>query len=377
MLLTIIAALPIAIWTYLLFGRGGFWRVKTQLKPLGLHKVNGKRVAIVIPARNEAEVICETVTSLLEQTIAPAPRIFVVDDGSTDGTAAACEWSDRLTVMQGKPLAPGWTGKLWALSQGADAALATNPDYLLFTDADIRHHSESVSELIAIAETHAYDLVSYMVRLRSKSTAERALIPAFVFFFFMLYPPAFIRWSRSKIAGAAGGCVLIRPAMLRKIGGLAAIRGEIIDDCALARAVKQNGGRVWLGLTSDVASTRSYGSFAAIGNMIARTAFNQLHHSELLLAGTIVGLFVTYLLPICLLFSGRLLPALLGATAWLMMSFAYCPMMRFYRQHLLWSFSLPAVALFYSGATILSAVRYWRGSGGDWKGRAQDIRENA
>lgn len=381
MLLTGLATIPVLIWTYLLFGRGGFWRVPQLLRPVGLARPGTKRVVAVIPARNEAKVIDTAVTSLLEQDF-PAPlRVIVVDDASTDGTAEAaqsaakqCGAEARLSVIEGKPLIPGWTGKLWALSQGSKAAMALNPDYLLLTDADIRHGESSVAKLVEIAESRGCDLASYMVTLRCETAAEKALIPAFVFFFFMLYPPAWIASDRKRSAGAAGGCILIRPEALTRIGGLQTIRNEVIDDCALAQAVKQAGGRIWLGMTAQTESIRSYGTAGEIGRMISRTAFNQLDHSLLVLAGTVIALFFTYLLPPVLLFSGRRMPAALGAGGWLLMATAYRPIVRFYRRSFWWIFCLPAVALFYTAATIHSAVQYSRGKGGEWKGRIQDAR---
>ncbi|HSU58591.1 MAG TPA: glycosyltransferase [Bryobacteraceae bacterium] len=383
MLLTGFAAVPVLIWIYLLLGRGGFWRVSRHLRPANLTEPGTKRVVAVIPARNEAQVIGEAVTSLLGQDF-PAPlNLVLIDDASADNTcgiaqsaAARARALARLTIIEGKPLIPGWTGKLWALSQGVAAAMALTPDYLLLTDADIRHGKNTVAELVGIAESRACDLISYMVRLRCETASEKALIPAFVFFFFMLYPPSRIASDRKQTAGAAGGCVLIRPEALEKIGGLAAIRGEVIDDCALAQAVKRSGGRIWLGLSANDESIRGYGTFGEIGRMISRTAFNQLHHSPLLLAATLVGLFFTYLLPPVLLFSGKPLPAVLGALAWLLMAVAYWPMVRFYRRSFGWSLALPAIALFYTGATVHSALQYMRGKGGEWKGRIQDARSS-
>ncbi len=381
MLLSVIAAIPLLIWMYLLIGRGAFWRVSKNLSRQNPLAPALKRVCVVIPARNEAQTIAETVTSLLEQDGAAPLDIIVVDDASTDGTAdaarAAAESAGKisqLTVVAAPPLVPGWTGKLWALSHGIVAAQSFAPDYLLFTDADIRHGPRSVASLLTTAESGGYDLASHMVKLACATTAERALIPAFVFFFFLLYPPAWVRSNTSKTAGAAGGCILIRPEALRRIGGLAAIRDQVIDDCALARAVKRSGGRIWMGLTDQAASIRSYGTFAEIGRMISRTAFNQLQHSRLLLAAALAALFSTYLLPPLLVSTGRGIPALLGAAAWLLMSFAYLQTARFYKRSALWSLALPLIASFYLGATIHSALQYWRGRGGEWKGRVQDLR---
>ncbi len=340
-----------------------------------------QRIVVIIPARNEAECIGEAVASLLEQDFPALLQIIVVDDGSTDGTAAVAQSAamragkpSQLTVIRGKPLLPGWTGKLWAISQGITQAEPLTPDYFLFTDADIRHGEHSVAELVATAEAGRYDLASYMVKLACETPAEKALIPAFVYFFLQLYPPAWIQSEKSKTAGAAGGCILIRPTALRNIGGIAAIRSAVIDDCALAQAVKRNGGRIWMGLTDQTESLRSYVTFTEIGRMISRTAFNQLRHSFLWLAAAVAGLFFTYLLPPLLLLTGHALPIILGAAAWLLMSLSYLPMVRFYRRSAAWSVCLPLIALFYLGATIHSALQYWRGRGGEWKGRAQDLR---
>jgi hopene-associated glycosyltransferase HpnB len=245
-------------------------------------------------------------------------------------------------------------------------AHAGAPDYLLLTDADIVHPPQNLDGLVSRAES-GYDLVSYMATLRCDSLAERALIPAFVFFFFLLYPPAWIRNPRRKTAGAAGGCILIRREMLDRIGGIAAIRGELIDDCALARAVKRTGGRVWLGLSESTRSIRDYATFSEIGRMISRTAFTQLRYSALLLAGTVFGLAFAYWLPVALTLAGQPL----GAAAWLLMSICYWPALRFYGRSPLWAPLLPIVAAFYMACTVHSAVQYWRGTGGLWKGRVQ------
>jgi len=333
-------------------------------------------IAVIIPARDEAAVIGESVSSLLRQNGSASIHIFVADDNSIDGTAAAAHQaaasnlrSDALTVIPGQPLPPGWSGKLWAVQQGIEQALLLQPQFLLLTDADIQHSPENVASLVALAEREGYDLVSFMVKLHCSSVAEKLLIPAFVFFFFMLYPPPWIRDSRRKTAGAAGGCILIRPEALARAGGIAAIRNEIIDDCALAAAVKRSGGKVWLGLTSETRSLRAYISFAEIERMIARTAFNQLRHSAWLLAGALAGLALMFIVPVGLLFSG-LWP--LGAGAYLLMSIAYLPLVRFYGLNALWTLTLPLAAAFYMWATLHSAVKYRSGCGGEWKGRAQD-----
>jgi hopene-associated glycosyltransferase HpnB len=380
-MLAALAVLPVLVWLYLLFARGGFWRIsilnRAQRAPNALcacerpDRTTRRRVVAVIPARNEAAVIGRALQSLAPQL----DHIVVVDDSSADGTAEIARACGRkITVVPGKPLAFGWTGKLWALAQGVTIAEAFAPDYLLFTDADIEHGPGSLAELVGLADERKLDLASYMVQLACITTAEKALIPAFVFFFLKLYPPKWISSARAKTAAAAGGCILIRPQALSKIGGLAAIRNEVIDDCALARAIKGSGGRIWMGLTREASSIRSYGGFAEIGRMISRTAFNQLHHSALLLAGAILALFITYLLPPLLLLTGRPLPIALGAIAWLLMSVAYLPMLRFYNRSPFWSLALPLITVFYLGATVHSAVQYWRGRGGTWKDRVQDVR---
>jgi hopene-associated glycosyltransferase HpnB len=367
--LNLLGLATVGIWSYLLLARGGFWRIgdspaaeKLPLRP--------PSVAAVVPARNEADVVAAAVSSLASQQYAGPFHIFLVDDGSDDGTVAAARSAasaDTLTIVTGAPLPSGWTGKLWAVSQGIRQAAPFTPDYLLLTDADIVHPPTGLADLVSRAKSGGYDLVSWMVTLRCRSFAERALIPAFVFFFFMLYPPSWIADSRRKTAGAAGGCMLIRRQALERIGGIECIRGELIDDCALAQAVKQTGGRVWLGLNSGAHSIRDYETFASIERMIARSAFTQLRYSVWLLVATIIGMVLTYVAPVVLALSGDLF----GIAAWAMICVAYIPVLRFYRRRIFWAPLLPVVAVFYMVATVHSAARYWKGSGGMWKGRAQ------
>ena len=365
----IVGILLVLIWLYLLLGRGGFWRIAdTEMGPTTLPPA--RRIAVVVPARNEADVVGKAVGSLVKQECPGAIHIFLVDDQSEDGTAECAGDSDMLTVLRARPLPAGWTGKLWAIAEGLRQAALFEPDFILLTDADIVHAPDNLARLVARAESGGYDLVSLMVRLHCETVAEKALIPAFVWFFFKLYPPAWIASPRHSIAGAAGGCMLIRRAALERIGGIASIRGEVIDDCALARAVKGAGGRVWLGTTSATHSIRPYGSFAEIGRMISRSAFTQLQHSTLLLMGAMVGIFVAYVLPPLLLLAGNRWAGL----AWVLMTLAYLPAVRFYRLSWLWALALPAVAVFFMGATLHSAVQFWRGRGAVWKGRVQDRR---
>jgi len=381
------AAIPLGIWLYLLLLRGRFWRISRVLQPrpaLAVADVVASRrarcVIAVVPARNEIEGIGKTVRSLLAQILEVPIHIIIVDDASTDGTAEearkaadAAGAGARLTVLRGTAPAPGWTGKLWAMSQGVADAVARNPDFLLLTDADIEYAPGDVAALADKAEAEDLDLASLMVRLSTVTFAERCLIPAFVFFFLKLYPPAWIASPRSVTAGAAGGCMLIRPAALARAGGLAAIRGCIIDDCALARAIKASGGRIWLGLARQTRSLRVYGTFREIGAMISRTAFNQLRHSYLALAATLLGLAVTYLAPPLLLLAREPVMMGLGAAAWLVMTACYLPMIRLYQVSSAYALILPAVALFYGAATVHSAIQYAAGRGGKWKGRVQDV----
>lgn len=369
-----------AIWTYLLLFRGRFWLVRDESAPVG--EAAPASVAVIIPARNEAAVIARTVLSILGQEYSGAVQLIVIDDHSQDDTAAVAAAaaasigvSNRLTTVSADPLPPGWTGKLWALSQGLKIARDLQPDYFLFTDADIAHASDSIRALVSRAERDHLDLVSYMVRLSTSNTAEKWLIPAFVFFFLKLYPPAWIRDPHATTAGAAGGCILIRPSALERIGSIEAIRGEIIDDCALARRVKR-GGPIWMGLTPSTRSTREYSGCREIRCMIARTAYTQLNHSAGVLLGTVIGMMMIYIAPVTLLFTGNLLAAGIGFLAYVFMMAAYLPMLRFYGRSAFWAPLLPAAALFYVFATVESAAQFHRGTGGAWKGRIQDIKED-
>ena len=365
-----LATLALAGWTYLALFHGRFWRTGPLLRPAPPLPLNQyPRVAAVIPARDEAATVSLVVQSLRAQSYAGPLRIWVVDDDSSDGTAelARAAGGDQTAVLQAGLLPSGWTGKLWALSRGVESALSWNPEYLLFTDADVQHSHDSLQELVARAEAERLDIASCMVRLHCSTLAERITIPAFVFFFFMLYPPARIRDVRWRTAGAAGGCILIRTAALRRIGGLRSIRSELIDDCALARAVKQSGGRLRLALTSNTKSLRVYRTFAEVERMIARTAFTQLGYSSLALAGTIIGLCLLYAVPPV----AALLGSRAGVAGWALLSAMYLPMVRFYGQPAVLAPLLPFTAMFYAGATIHSAVRFWSGRGGSWKGRDQ------
>ena len=382
--------LSLAIWVYLVFARGGFWRINPAApaaqNPGGANPEVARpvNIAVIVPARNEADVVGRAVQSLLQQTGRNTIHIFLVDDASTDGTAQAARaaaiavgQTQNATVIPGAHLPVGWSGKLWAMQQGVEQAVKLAPDFLLFTDADIEHAPDSIATLVSIAHAGPYDMASFMVKLNCQSFAEKLLIPAFVYFFFKLYPPAWIANPRRSDAGAAGGCILIRPAALEKAGGLQAIRQEVIDDCSLAARVKRNGGRLWLGASAITRSLRPYKGFSGIGRMISRTAFNQLRHSNILLFLSIVGMAVTYLLPLALVAGHRVVPAALGAAAWLLMVISYLPVVRLYRLSPFWALALPVAAVFYTGATFDSAWRYQAGRGGEWKGRIQDPKETS
>jgi hopene-associated glycosyltransferase HpnB len=372
-----IGIIAAAAWLYLIAGRGLFWRARDDAAVTAAVAAAPRSVVAVVPARDEAEVIGRAVGSLLAQDYPGALHIIVVDDHSSDGTAAAAQdaaaragAADRLTIVASEPLPSGWSGKLWAVRQGVAITAAREPDYLLLTDADIVHAPGNLAALVTRAESGGYDLASLMVRLNCRSIWERLLIPAFVLFFFMLYPPRWVADPRSRTAAAAGGCMLIRRASLEAIGGVDSIRHEIIDDCALARRVKAVG-RVWLGVAHGTTSIREYRSWRPIWDMIARCAFAQLGYSAMALVAMVAAMIAIFVMPPLLLLSGSMAGFVLGAPIWLAMSLAYLPMLRFYRCPVVLAPLLPLIALFYTAATVASAIQYWRGRGGQWKGRYQ------
>jgi hopene-associated glycosyltransferase HpnB len=362
----------LVIWLGLIFGRGYFWLA--ELPKPAPEPDQWRRVVALVPARDEAATVGETVRSLLAQDYPGELSVVLIDDHSSDGTAdvargAAQEagGAGRLRVIEAPALPPGWTGKLWALQQGV--GVAPDAELFLFTDADISHHPTNLRELVARLEFRERDLASLMVLLHCRSLAERFMIPAFVFFFGMLFPVIWVNHPDHRIAAAAGGCLLIRRKALERVGGLEAIRGELIDDCALARAVKSTGGALWLGLTTKTRSLRVYGSIGAIWNMIARGAYTQLRYSPSNLAFVVAFMIVTFLVPpLEFLFVGGI-GGWLAVVAWILMSLAYAPMILLYGQSPAWCPLLPAAAMVYLGATVASAWRHWRGRGGLWKGR--------
>ncbi len=371
--LTILAALSLAVWLYLLFGHGGFWRADQRLDAPGDTLDAWPAVVAVVPARDEAAVIGQTLRSLLAQDYPGDLVVIVVDDESGDGTAEAARGAG-VVVVGGVARPAGWVGKTWALAQGVEAAAAAAPGarYLWFSDADIEHRPGVLRTLVAKAEVGRLDLVSLMARLHCASGWERLLIPAFVFFFQMLYPFRRVNDPARPTAAAAGGCMLVRRDALAAAGGLDAIAGELIDDCALARALKP-GGPIWLGLATESRSVRPYAGLGDVWDMVARSAYTQLGHSPMLLAGTVVGMTLIYLVPpataIAGVFGGFGPAAGLGAAGWLAMAVGYAPTLRFYRQPAVAGVVLPAVATLYTLMTLDSALRWRRGEGGRWKGR--------
>lgn len=368
-----LSIVSLLIWIYLLMFRGQFWQMDQRL-PEGNQQ--NASVCVVIPARNEADLLPITLRSLLAQSYSGSLNIILVDDHSTDETAGVAKEtaetlgkSAQLQILLAQPLPVSWTGKLWALEQGIQKGMELKPDYFLLTDADIEHDSDNVRNLVSHAIGDDRELVSLMVRLRCISFWEKLLIPAFVFFFAKLYP---FRWANDpnrSLAAAAGGCSLIRREALTRIGGVAAIRQALIDDCALADAIKSTGSRrIWLGLTPTTISLRPYDSLDTIWNMVARTAYTQLNYSPAMLTGAVFGMFIVYLFPIITVLFG----SLIGLFTYLLMSLAYLPIVQFYRCSIWYAFCLPAIAFLYLLMTIDSAIKHWRGQGGAWKGRTYE-----
>jgi hopene-associated glycosyltransferase HpnB len=374
----LLAILPLAIWMYLIFGRGHFWLEKPHAAPSD-QWLTTPDVAIVVPARNEADVIARSIRSLIRQDYTGPFKIFLVDDHSSDDTAKiAREVSEnlyqmaRLVVVPAPELPQGWGGKVHAMQAGYDAVKAQMPqaEYILFTDADIEHANDSLRELVMRAESGRLTLASFMVRLNCQTFWEKLLIPAFVFFFMMLYPFSQVRDREEKIAAAAGGAMLVKRAALDQIGGFSQMRDALIDDCTLAKHMKAQG-PIWLGLSSRTVSLRHYADFDSIWNMIARTAYTQLSYSPLVLLVCVLGMVATFLLPVGAFIFGTDAVQLAGFVAWFLMAFAYMPTLRTYRQSSLLAWALPAIAFIYLMATLESARRYYQGIGGQWKGRTR------
>jgi hopene-associated glycosyltransferase HpnB len=373
--------IAVALWAYLLAARGGFWRTDQNDGQDAPAPLQWPAVTAVVPARNEADVIAACLGSLLAQDYPGGFEILLVDDDSDDGTGeiarglAAAASPRRLQVLCGAPLPAGWTGKLWAVSQGV-AAAGEAPKYLWLTDADISHAPDNLRRLVARAEAGGNVLTSLMAQLHCRTPAERLLIPAFVFFFQMVYPFRWVNRPKHRVAGAAGGCMLADRAALARAGGIAAIRTAVIDDCALAAIMKRQG-PIWLGLTHRSQSIRPYETLGAIGRMVSRSAYAQLGYSPWQLAGALLGLAVTYLLPPALALFGHGAARVCGVAAWALMTLSFQPMLRFYRRSPAWGVALPLIATLYAAFTWQSAVQVWRGGGGQWKGRAQALARTA
>lgn len=376
--LILISGLVLGIWVYLVLLHGRYWREKPQPAPAADLK-HWPEIAAIVPARNEAPVIGDALASLLRQDYPGKLRIIVVDDQSTDGTAemaqrAAAERNaeDRLRVIQGAKLPQGWAGKMWAVNQGMAELEQFSPGakYVWLTDADIAHDRDSLKGLVSRAETGNLALVSLMARLKTDTLAERALIPAYVYFFQMLYPFAWINDKRKKMGGAAGGCMLVARKALKNVGGIAAIKDALIDDCALGRKMKGQG-PIWLGLADGVRSLRGYPEWGDVWRLIARSAFTQLHYSLMLLLVCVVGLGLTFLAPPLLTIQADPGMRGFGMAAWALMALTYIPTLLYYRQPVWWAPLLPLIALFYVAATVDSARRHLMGKGGEWKGRLQ------
>ena len=370
-----ISLLSFVTWLYLIAFRGRFWQ---SIPVISIRRPSGRaKVSVVIPARNEAANVHGSLTSLLSQDYSGDLSVILIDDNSTDATAAVASslaTDNRLTIVSGTTLPVGWTGKLWAIHQGLAVEKAKEADYILLTDADIEHAPGHVSALVAKAESEGFDLVSEMVRLNCSTFAECAFIPAFIFFFQMLYPFLWVADPTKRVAGAAGGTMLIRRVALEQTGGVSRIHNRLIDDCALAKQIKDSGRTIWLGHSEMAVSRRVYSKVSDVWNMIARTAYEQLGHSPLMLLGCVVGMAIIFCTPALIAVCTHGLSRVLGVLSWLMMAAAFQPTLRRYRQSPVWGIALPLIALFYLCATLASAVRFHSGRGGGWKDRVYSER---
>ena len=378
-------------WVWLTLCRGRFWATDQRLDTnVGLKESVWPRVVAVIPARNEADFIGETIVSVLGQRYPGALSVYLIDDRSTDDTADAAMAAARsakgcpaLQVVRAGERPEGWAGKVWALHQGVEAASGEEHVYFWFTDADIIHSPDVLAGLVARAEGEGLDMVSVMAKLRVSTLWDRLLIPAFVFFFGKLYPFRWVNDHGRGTAAAAGGCLLVKKDRLVEDGGFETIRDAVIDDCALARLVRgtEGRGRMWLGMSQEVRSIRPYDGLRGIWDMVARTAYVQLGRSLVLLGGTVFGMVWLYIGP----------PAAVGAAiglavvgiwdtpswvllfsgvgGWGLMSALYTPMLKWYGLGRWLGPLLPAVGVLYTLMTLDSGRRSWMGRGGGWKGR--------
>jgi hopene-associated glycosyltransferase HpnB len=376
----VIACVVLAVWIHLLAFRGGFWlmRERDDVEEPEPPRVSPS-VTAIIPARDEAKLLPQSLGSLLAQDYPGSFSIVLVDDQSSDGTAAmarsvAADAEVEIAVLSGQAPPAGWTGKVWALSQGIAHVekAAHRPDYLLLTDADIEYAPDVLRRLAARAARRGLVLTSIMAKLNCESLAERALIPAFVFFFQMLYPFSWVNRRTAKTAAAAGGCMLVERCALERVGGIGKIRDALIDDCALAALLKKEG-PIWLGLSNRVWSLRAYPRFDDIRRMVRRSAYAQLRFSPFLVIATLLAMIFTYLTPPFISFAGNFPANFIAFAAWALMALAYLPILRFYRIFPLWAAALPVIAAAYAAFTLDSAYQHWQGRGGLWKGRSQAL----
>ncbi|WP_336763161.1 glycosyltransferase [Asaia sp. VD9] len=376
MIRNVMAASALAAWGKLLFAHGRFWRTGTRLTAAAApEQALWPDVAVIVPARDEAESIQSCVATLLQQDYPGKLSVVVVDDGSTDGTGALArdvpDPHGRLTVLTGRERPPEWSGKLWAVHQGEQVALdKIGPEgFILLTDADILHSALHLQTLVEKALRDGLDMVSEMVVLNCESAAERLLVPAFVYFFAMLYPFDKVNDPTSAVAGAAGGTILVRRTMLERIGGIESVRGALIDDCSLASNIKQAGGRLYLGHSTLAWSIRPYRGAAEIWRMIARTAYVQLRYSPVILLCTILGMALVWLAPLYFALFGRGRVRVMGGASMLLCILSFLPTLSRFKLSPLRALTLPVVAAFYMAATIGSAVDHHRGRGVQWKSR--------
>ena len=378
-MLSAFAIVCLLIWFALVLAWHGFWRMNQRLKTVGAKPDHWPSVTCVVPARNEAKTIAACLTSIATQDYPGELSVIVVNDSSTDRTADTARKTEpqfpesSFAVIDAPPLEAGWAGKMWALNHGVAHARCLNSEFFWFTDADIEHQSNVLSLLVGQTARKRLDLASVMVRLRCKSFWERLLVPPFVYFFFLLYPPRAVTDPANRIAGAAGGCMLVCRQALERAGGIRAIRSAIIDDCALAQVIKSSGGNIWLGLGDHSRSLRGYSKLSDLWTMVRRSAYHQLRYSPVLLVGVLAGLVVTFAGPVFIAVqaaqAGRMEVALAGCAAIVVMLGSYWPVVRYFRLPGWWVISLPIAALVYGAMTIASAARHYSGRGNTWRGQ--------
>jgi hopene-associated glycosyltransferase HpnB len=392
-----IGLLSLAAWVYMAFYRVGFWKTDSRLPEHPRLQGRWPRVAVIVPARNEAAMLPLTLPSLLKQDYPGTYHVFVVDDDSDDSTAAMADniadmenLSDHLTVTRARPTADGWSGKLWALNEGLNATTGFRARYLLLTDADVLHPVDSMRKLVSQAVDGEFDTVSVMAKMPVTTFWEKLLLPAFVYFFAMLFPFRWVNSAAKRTAAAAGGCLLVRRAALEEAGGFRAISHTLIDDCALVNAIKSREGKTWIGFSEEVESLRSYGSPGDIWNMVARTAYEQLRYSPLILAGTVLALSLLFGGPVFAAVAGAVIigsqwpPDVLpltatisGVVAWEIMSSTFAPVLKLHGRGRERGLALPFISAMYLLMTLDAARRHHFGNGGSWKGRtARRIKES-